>query len=447
MSNKNNQNIEQEQKKIKVGEKNCWVKAQPTIKIWVLMALVLCNILFVSGCKKITNDEYVNMEIIENNAIKEEKKETNIEEKEIITQIETPEECKKKGLHYIGEMTRPRVSHKVVRLNNGQVLIVGGADENTAEIFNPLTNKFSKLSSKPKYSRHLNSIILDKNNILLSGENLEIYNIKNKKFKTPFNNIDFDKPIVQFSENINNQLIQCIPSLTEETICSIRNLKNFRRKTIKFKFDRPKNYYEGGNLGLLYISNDKILCYEKLFNETTGVNARKDLFISVYDISQNKFMNSNIIEKIGRIYEISSPIFIDNNNILFISGIEKIIQKSIDEYIPFDDNNMKLRYTKSQIYNISKNEVIKKIDLLYSDVLYPIQTIKLSNGNILIIEKTIIRQIFNIKNQEYEKLQNEWKLDSIHFNLFNLSENQILITGGINAKTGTESSSAWIYTY
>ena len=429
--------------KEKINNKNWCGKMlhlkQNYIRKIVLLIFIVC--IFTSGCKMQTkvnsNAEHKNKE----SAITIE----NINTKEM--KISTPEECRQKGLHYIGEMTKPRVSHTVVKLNNGEVLITGGIDENTAEIFNPLTNKFNKLASKPKYSRHLNSIILDQNNILLSGENLEIYNIKNKKFKAPFNNIDFEKKMVHFSENIDNHLIQCVPSLTEETICSIRNLKSFRKKTIKYKFERPKNYYEGGNLGLLYIGKDKILCYEKLFNEMTGVNKRKDLFISVYDIPQNKFINSNIIEKIGRIYEISSPLLIDNDNILFISGIEKIIQNPIDEYIPFHDNNIKLRYTKSHIYNISKNKVIKKIDLLYSNVLFPIRAIKLSNGNILIIEKTAIRQFFNIKNKEYEKIQNECELDSIHFNLFNLNDNQILITGGITTNTNEKVSSAWIYTY
>ena len=440
---KNIENNQEENQNRQECNKKWWKKLlelkQNYIEKIVLLIFILC--ILTCGCKMQTkvnsNAEHKNKE----SAITIE----NINTKEM--KISTPEECRQKGLHYIGKMTRPRVSHTVVKLNNGEVLITGGIDDNTAEIFNPLTNKFNKLASKPKYSRHLNSIILDQNNILLSGENLEIYNIKNKKFKVPFNNIDFEKKMVQFSENIDNHLLQCVPSLTEETICSIRNLKNFRKKTIKYKFERPKNYYEGGNLGLLYIGKDKILCYEKLFNEMTGVNKRKDLFISVYNIPQNKFMNSNIIEKIGRIYEISSPILIDNDNILFISGIEKIIQKPIDEYIPFHDNNIKLRYTKSHIYNISKNKVIKKIDLLYSNVLFPIRAIKLSNGNILIIEKTAIRQFFNIKNKEYEKIQNECELNSIHFNLFNLNDNQILITGGITTNTNEKVSSAWIYTY
>ncbi len=98
------------------------------------------------------------------------------------------------------EMIYPRSNHTSILMNNGKVLLVGGAIKlgktNTyysqAEIFDPKTNSFHKVGSLNIDRRKLEAVVLNSGNVLVCGGDpvktiyyppCEIYDYKAEKFR------------------------------------------------------------------------------------------------------------------------------------------------------------------------------------------------------------------------------------------------------------------------
>jgi len=86
---------------------------------------------------------------------------------------------KTQSFAYTGSMKYPRGYHSAVLLPNGNVLVVGGRGAHprghtTAELYNPLLNKFESLIELNAYHNNSPAVLLN-NNLLL------IYSYKNKK--------------------------------------------------------------------------------------------------------------------------------------------------------------------------------------------------------------------------------------------------------------------------
>jgi len=81
----------------------------------------------------------------------------------------------------INGLNTPRSGHVAVALNNGQVLIVDGTDQNenvidNAELFTPSTGTFTTLPNKPVFSDDYLASLLPNGSVLLIGSSAEIYN-------------------------------------------------------------------------------------------------------------------------------------------------------------------------------------------------------------------------------------------------------------------------------
>ena len=91
----------------------------------------------------------------------------------------------------VGSMTSPRYRHSVVKLANGQVLVMGGinlsnAVLNTAEIFDPATNIFTKIANISSARHGMRAIRLSDNRIMISGGRDQSNNLVNiVEFYTP----------------------------------------------------------------------------------------------------------------------------------------------------------------------------------------------------------------------------------------------------------------------
>lgn len=84
----------------------------------------------------------------------------------------------------VGDMNIPRSGHKAVLLKDGQVLILGGDSENTAEIYNPIKRNF-KLIGKMHKGNGDTATLLNDGRVLITGinANAELFDPKTEQFK------------------------------------------------------------------------------------------------------------------------------------------------------------------------------------------------------------------------------------------------------------------------
>lgn len=69
----------------------------------------------------------------------------------------------------ISDMNVPRARHQAFLLQDGRVLILGGDENNSAEIFDPKTNKFTLKKGLGKHPYPYNTILLKNDKVLITG--------------------------------------------------------------------------------------------------------------------------------------------------------------------------------------------------------------------------------------------------------------------------------------
>jgi len=378
--------------------------------------------------------------------------------------ISTPEQCKEKGLHYIGKMNVPRVFHQSIKLNDGNILIVGGyskleskkitfdgdygepieyISEYSAEIFNPTNNNFFKVKSIPIEEDKLQLLKLDNGNILLiSDKYYQIFDINKNIFNLPIEKTIYKKyrgtEDILYSEIIRDKiLIECYGIISGSCInsCWLTNIDNFELESIQdIKLEIPA-YMTPTYFGFLKLNKKEILIYTKSFPRTDVQN----MYIAIYDIEKKTITKSIEVKGVGN-YQISKPILLVNNRILFTGGIE--YEKGGYTY-----------YNKIFpwfIYDSNLNEIEKTINMIFPDSITSQEPINTENENLLIVENNKIRQFYNVQTNNLEKY-NGFELENIvNPNIIQINNHQILITGGRYTKNGRNefiSSDAFIYTF
>gem|GEM_PF-5939991 len=376
--------------------------------------------------------------------------------------ISLQEECSKKGLHYIGEMTVPRVFHKTIKLNDGSILIIGGnsgivnkkeimdgdysepveyVNEFSAEIYNPHNNKFIKLNSKPHQNSYFKFLTLDNGNILLVSEKFEIFDVYNKTFKIIGKNeikgeygyiINYPSLIEKISKN---ELLQCAgvisPNYTNK--CWITDLNDFKVKEIQnIDMEIPK-YLLPADLGYIKINDNEILIYTKSYPRTDTTS----VYIAVWDMKKKKIIKTKEIENIGS-YSISTPVLLDSGRILFTGGAA-FKYGIYPEVLPL-----------SWFIYDTKDNSIKNINDLYENSIAVNNPVKTSDGNFLIIENNMLRQKFNPNTNKLEAVSG-FNIQNIESpNIIKINDNRLLITGGRKKQKELKnaiSKEAWIYTF
>ena len=475
------ENIEQE----KVNKQSWWKKLlglKPTYKLIILIvffgSLLLTKIDFENENKYLnvaiaqsTIAEFKQNNKVENKLNMKENKNYNIKKYNIRNmKISTPMQCKEKGLHYIGEMTSPRIFHKTIKMNDGKIFIIGGkkeiliSDQNshikghinkflkydyinneTAEIFDPSNNSFTKTISNPLQENYINIIPLDNGNILLVSNEFEVFNIKEKQFKKVgkrknINNISSEIDNSKFSEkDTDNSLFECTWNINGNIIqntCWHTSLEKYDVNSIQSFNLRIPESIDAINFGYLQVDEDKILIYSESFPEKS-----KNIFIAIYDKKNNKILSTKKLIDINNSNGFIFPIPIDKNKILLANDV--LYRQGINTSL----HNQEDSFLKWFVFNTSENKLEKKINMLYPDSALLGSPIKLQNNNLLVFEGNKIRQVLNMKTLELEEFDGFIIEDLLNMNIIQINENQILISGGIEAKKQNIKSVAFIYTF
>ena len=411
-----------------------------------IVLLILIVSIFTCGCKIQTNAS-LNIEQ------KNEKAEItleNINTKEM--KFSTPEECKQKGLLYIGKMRKKRAFHSIVPIDKNKLLIIGGISklgvhhynfgelnklketkdipECNAEIFDIKT-----LHSTKSYDRlqdYLYKIFKpDENRLILVGKNTMAYDILNRKFtEIKYSFWDEIKNRKKETFVLKENLIIC-DSYVNTNIpltCRLTNLQGIEiaqisNSIILKKADQSK---------FVQLSDDEVLLYRYI---SSRYGATSDLSFYKYSLKEKKFIDTIEHESVGNIVNIY-PI---NSNIILIASCRRLRGTILTDFI-------------LELYDISKREVIKKYDIdkeIETGQMYQfidnyfekkIGFMKLNENELLFLG---CNYIFNLKTYSLSKL--DLLLPVENAEIIVLDDNKIFVSGGFYKGTNNVSDNVYLY--
>lgn len=324
----------------------------------------------------------------------------------------------------------------LILLNNGKVLITGGMIDNenstnSVEIYDPNTNKFSKLSNMniPRVN-HASFLLKDGNVLIVGGQiysknkpvkNLkssEIYDVKTNTFKI-IENLNFTMGHPQIMRTKDDSII---------IFCNENEIDIFDEDKYKFT---PYKYNEVtketnktiikaltlNNRNILFITTSGILkvfknknekleilhkplpinligqSYEKLFDdkvliigsdERKETNSNNHYKASIFDIYNGKLVKSY---KLNYPHDKFYTILLNDGNILTIGN-------GTWHYGTFITNHE--LSNKVEYFSINKNSFIKTNNRHSKGA---VKMLKLNNGNILILSESRKPELFIVKDR------------------------------------------------
>lgn len=276
----------------------------------------------------------------------------------------------------IGNMTTARILHASILLNDGRVLITGGDTpkqyskrsqkeiRNSAEVFDPKTNKFSKIENMHKnFSAH-DMTLLNDGRVLISdrSKNPEIFDPKTNKFHVTSECLgNRCSDIVALLDN-GNVLFACSPPESGTVSCKSQI---FDPVTEKFT-------YTGD---MLYIR--LLPTYTKLKDGRVavfgGMNHKFKCPTEIYMPSEGKFKEAGTQQGAYNIWDQSS-ILLDSGKVLLVGGttnFERQFNISFQKTVKY-----------AYLYDSDKDIFIKISDMHYKKGAPTL--IKLNDGSVLI---------------------------------------------------------------
>ena len=354
----------------------------------------------------------------------------------------TPDECKKKGLHYIGNLIKARYRHNVLSIGNDKIFIIGGysqtkkqvkdygekvivsdnndIEERNAEIFNLNTMHSQMIRTIPERTIYTNLYKINDSNIILMPSNLEIYDMVENKF----NKLNIkNKVLYQNCIKNNKDYIICLNNdFPIIDILKINDGSLIKRYSLDSHIPVPYNQCQKG---IMKNDEDEYFFYYYVpsfsnikntihFFKFNIKNSKKD--IKKYDVSIEGQIFT--VHKISKMNILISSFFINTKDVynlyLYNANMNEFTYyKTLnDKYTPicFDNGDI-LFYRQNGVGNI-------KIEYIYKS-----ETNKIQNININIP--------LNINSPT----------------ICPISNNQILIVGGENIKNGKPIDSMYIFTF
>ncbi len=273
-------------------------------------------------------------------------------------------------LSKVGEMVVPRIAPGVIELNDNQLLIVGGykkseikqrdpkmdggpqyrtenIDELSAEIYNLKINKSQLLSSKPFFNPIIiNAIKISNGNILFSGgKKPQIFDVKSNKFKELDNifNDSYTGLNAQFIELNNDKGMFCSTYTHQpnNVKCFLVNTNDFNLINV-FQIP-PFDNYMFKYSKMLKLGTDKLLVFTTL---KTFNSPNREVYISEYSISKEKFVKHTILEDVGNVVSVNAI----NDDFVLLSGVRSWGYGSKEN-------------PTLSIYSVSKEKKIKTFDV------------------------------------------------------------------------------------
>ncbi|MEI7475180.1 MAG: kelch repeat-containing protein [bacterium] len=381
-----------------------------------------------------------------------------------------------------GNNIHKRVNHTASLLPNGKVLVAGGLDDdlgggpsNTAEIYDPKTQKFSLTRNLLVKRINPQSILLKNGKVLIVGgvddlpmyknqiKIAELYDYKSGKFSRTG---DLNIPRLNGFKLtlLNDGRVLVTGGLTTAYGIRKNNCEIYDPNTAKFKLISPMKFKRDmHNAVLLKNGNVLIVGGNTTFNtideksiQQAAAGAGIESTTEIFNSKTEKFsLAGNIIYRIIP----GASILLPDGNVLIIGGFGKKADdnnkfydtKSVDrEFYPKNRKYYTIPHSlyTAEIYDINKNKVVK---VLQMNARHGRPTFNiLKNGNILIFgtnqkdkqrvvntdysivytkEDNNFEEIFDIKSNTFKKIKNIGYSRGQH-TATTLKNGQVLIVGG-----------------
>lgn len=330
----------------------------------------------------------------------------------------------KKFLVKINDMIVERGNHSMTLLLDGRVLITGGVafnkDNNSqftgnniqtlksAEIFDPKTNEFSKISDMNLAHSGHHTILLKSGSVLILDDNqCEIFNPNTNKFtlagklKTSVDSAflmpDSNALIIGIENNKNAE---------KKLVVEIYDTKTNSSKIVnKFQFDRH-------NSNIVKLNDNKIFLvggFQFIYKNNGPLKSELVKTAEIYDYLSNKI---TCAANINLPRQDASATLLDSGEILIAGGQ--------------DDKNVQV--AQSEIYNPYKNKFTVGASMIKPKS--NLKTLKLANGEVVFIGGNSVIEKYNTKSNKFELIEGTDLGDSDRQNIIMLKNNNILITGG-----------------
>lgn len=336
-----------------------------------------------------------------------------------------------------GKLSAARAHHSATRLADGKVIIVGGMERNgvffdTAEIFNPATNKFTKASGKMSIARvgHTATLLPNGKILIVGGwsggdapeSSAEIYDPKTEKFMLIGNAhrrlsghtatlLDTGKVLIAGGSDGKNDLRDAeLFDLKTEKFSLIENMQTARNGASATKLANGRILLTGGAA-----NRGQILSSAEIFNPET-----------------NKFTLTGSMNAVR--YKHDSILLADGRVLVFGGS---------------DNRDWRGQYKSAEIFNPKTNEFTATNDMNTARFKVEGSAVLLKNGKVFIGGGGEFAEIFDPETNKFIKTAGEFGQPLHYASVTLLDDERALIVGGYGNGTREagpiSTNSAWIF--
>lgn len=335
------------------------------------------------------------------------------------------------------KMATPRANHAATLLQDGRVLITGGASKRgyykSAEIYDPKTNKFHRIADMNEPRNYHSSTLLNDGRVLIAGgswgshdiKKVEIFDPKTETFSyIGETNYIYDRPRTILLDD------------SKVLLLGNENFETFDPKTNTFKsagnFDNNLGYKYLGWYDAVKLTNGKVAIFGG--NATSSTERYKTTGLL------KNFANKNVI-----IYNPNTQKTEKAGNIIVARGFRKAILLNNGKIFIVGGNNTDVQ-KKAEIYDFKTQ---KSKSLENANFFYVQHTVTfLSNGKVLLVggydpKLRNKAEIFDPETNKFHILN--MKLGRNSHTATMLKDGRILITGGSSRGRYTNKSEIFEY--